>query len=48
MRIVIVGGGKLGYHLATIMLDRKHEVRVSDKNKLRCLRLAHGLDVEVI
>ena len=48
MRIVIVGGGKLGYHLATIMLDRKHDVRLIEKNKLRCMRLANELDVEVL
>ena len=48
MRIVIVGGGKLGYHLATIMLDRKHDVRLIEKNKLRCMRLANELDVVVI
>ena len=48
MRIVIVGGGKLGYHLATIMLDRKHDVRLIEKNKLRCMRLANELDGEVI
>ena len=48
MRIVIVGGGKLGCHLATIMLDRKHDVRLIEKNKLRCMRLANELDVEVI
>ena len=48
MRIVIVGGGKLGYHLATIKLDRKHDVRLIEKNKLRCMRLANELDVEVI
>ena len=48
MRIVIIGGGKLGYHLATIMLDRKHDVRLIEKNKLRCMRLANELDVEVI
>ena len=48
MRIVIVGGGKLGYHLATIMLERKHDVRLVEKNKLRCMRLANELDVEVI
>ena len=48
MRIVIVGGGKLGYHLATIMLDRKHDVRLIEKNKLRCMRLANELDVGVI
>ncbi len=48
MRIVIVGGGKLGYHLASNMLERKYDVRLVEKNKLRCMRLANDLDVEVI
>ena len=48
MRIVIVGGGKLGYHLATNMLEIKHDVRLIEKNKLLCMRLANELDVEVI
>lgn len=48
MKIVIVGGGKLGYHLATNMLERKYDVRLVEKNKLRCMRLANELDVEVI
>ena len=30
------------------MLDRKHDVRLIEKNKLRCMRLANELDVEVI
>lgn len=34
--------------MATIMLDRKHDVRLIEKNKLRCMRLANELDVEVI
>ena len=31
-----------------MMLDRKHDVRLIEKNKLRCMRLANELDVEVI
>ncbi len=37
MRIVIVGGGKLGYHLATNMLESKHDVRLIEKiNSVVC------------
>ena len=28
MKIIIMGGGKLGFHLATNMLDRKYDVRL--------------------
>ena len=48
MGIVVVGGGKWGCQLATIMLDRKHDGRLIEKNKHRCMRLANELDVEVI
>lgn len=48
MRIVIVGGGKLGYHLTQTMLERDYEVELIEKNKLKCARLADVLDVEVI
>ncbi len=48
MRIVIVGGGKLGYHLAQTMLERDYEVELIEKNKLKCAHLADVLDVEVV
>lgn len=48
MRIVIVGGGKLGHQIASNMLDRKYIVKLIEKDKLKCLRLANELDAEVI
>ena len=48
MKIVIVGGGKLGYHLAGNMLERKYHVMLIEKDKAKCVRLANDLDAEVI
>ncbi|WP_050696742.1 MULTISPECIES: TrkA family potassium uptake protein [Eubacteriales] len=48
MKVVIVGGGKLGYHVAENMLERKYDVRLVEKDKFRCMRIANELDVEVI
>ena len=48
MRIVIMGGGKLGYYLATNMLEKKHDVRLIEKNRIKSMGLANKLDVEVI
>jgi trk system potassium uptake protein TrkA len=48
MRIVIVGGGKLGRQLARNMLERKNDVRLVEKNRLRCRALANELQIEVI
>ncbi|NLJ30058.1 MAG: TrkA family potassium uptake protein [Clostridiales bacterium] len=48
MRIVIVGGGKLGHQIAVNMLEKHHDVRLIEKDKLKCMRLANELDAEVI
>lgn len=48
MKIVIVGGGKLGYSLAENLLEEKHEVHLIEKNREKCIHLANELDAEVI
>ena len=48
MRVVIVGGGKLGYYLSQSMLERKYEISLIEKNKNKCLNLANNLGIEVI
>ena len=48
MKIIIMGGGKLGFHLATNMLDRKYDVRLIERDRIKCKRLANNLDVEII
>lgn len=48
MKIVIVGGGKLGHQIASNMLDRKYNVKLIEKDKLKCMKLANELDAEVI
>ena len=48
MRIVIVGGGKIGFYLANNMLDRKYDVRLIERDRRKCMMLANKLDVEII
>lgn len=48
MKIVIIGGGKLGYYLAEAMLDRDYEVILIEKSRTRCNQIAELLDAEVI
>lgn len=47
-RIIIIGGGKLGYFLAQNMLERDYDVKIIEKNKIRCLKIANDLDAEII
>ena len=49
MVIVIVGGGKLGFDLAqTLMTEHHYDVRLIEKNKMKCMELANKLDAAVI
>ncbi len=48
MKIIIVGGGKLGKDIADNLLERRYEVRLIEKNREKCLELANDLNVEVI
>ena len=48
MKIIIVGGGKLGKDIADNMLERKYDVRLIEKDRAKCIELANDLDVEII
>lgn len=47
MKIVIMGGGKLGYNVARNMLDRKYQVRLIEKEYAKCVKIANELGIEV-
>lgn len=48
MKIVIIGGGKLGYYIAEAMLDKGYEVNLIEKDRKKCDQLAELLDAAVI
>lgn len=48
MRLVIIGGGKVGHYLAVSMLERRNTVSVIEQDRQRCQRLADIIDAEVI
>ncbi|MCI8441613.1 MAG: TrkA family potassium uptake protein [Provencibacterium sp.] len=47
MVIIIVGGGKVGFHLAQTLLSHGHEPRVVEINRTRCAELSNLLDLPV-
>lgn len=47
MKMVIVGGGKVGWNLARIMLERRHTVSLIERNRQKCEKLADELDAAI-
>lgn len=48
MRVLIVGGGKLGYFLTRNLIDMDYHVKLIEKDKSKCMRIANDLDAEVV
>jgi trk system potassium uptake protein TrkA len=43
MYIILIGGGKVGYHLAKELIDQGHEVLIVEKDKAKSARIAEEL-----
>lgn len=48
MKIVIIGGGTVGFYLAKALLEHNHEPSIIESNKTVCTRLANNLDIPII
>ncbi len=48
MKVLVIGGGKLGYYLTKILLESNYEIRLIDNSKEACAYAADNLDVPVI
>jgi trk system potassium uptake protein TrkA len=48
MNVLIIGGGKVGSHLAALLLAGGHKVRLIEQRAEVARRLSHGLPKEVV
>lgn len=48
MKILVVGGGRLGYYLTKALLESGYEVRLIESDKEACAYAADNLDIPVI
>lgn len=46
--MIIVGGGKVGYHLAKALLEHGHHPVIIEKKRPLCVSVANSLDIPVI
>mgnify|MGYP004527062471 CR=1 FL=1 len=47
MKVIVVGGGKVGYYLSKTLLEHNHEPVIVEINKNKCAKLANELDIPV-
>lgn len=48
MKIVVIGGGKVGYYLVKTLLEHGHAPRLIEIDRAACKRIANELDVPVV
>ena len=48
MKVIVVGGGKIGFYLTRTLLEHGHEPVLIEKDPDVCLRVANSLDLPVI
>ena len=47
MKVIVVGGGKIGFYLTQTLLEHGHEPVLIEKDPDVCLRVANSLDLPV-
>ena len=47
MRMIVVGGGKAGWNLTRILLERRHTVSLIERDRQKCEKLADDLDAAI-
>ena len=48
MRVVIIGAGEVGFHIAKSLSELDYDIAVIDTNPIKCQRATEHLDVIVI
>ena len=48
MKVVIIGGGEVGFHVAKALSEEDYDITVIDLDPLKCRRASENLDVIVV
>lgn len=48
MKVVIVGGGKIGYYLTKTLMPYHHNITIIEKDRNTCTKMANELNIPVI
>lgn len=47
MKVLIIGGGKVGYYLTKILMEHGHYPTIIEKDKKVCTKIANDLDIPI-
>ena len=48
MKVVIIGGGEVGFHVAKALSEEDYDITVIDLDPVKCRRASENLDVIVV
>ena len=48
MKVVIIGGGEVGFHVAKALSEEDYDITVVDIDPIKCRRASENLDVIVV
>ena len=48
MKVIVIGGGKVGFYLIKTLTSRKHDVTLIEKDKKLCEKISEQIDIDII
>lgn len=48
MKVIVIGGGKVGFYLINTLKNKKHDVTLIEKDKSLCEKISEQVDIDII
>lgn len=48
MKVIVIGGGKVGFYLIKTLKNKKHDITLIEKDKKLCEKISDEIDIEII
>ncbi len=48
MKVIVIGGGKVGFYLIKTLKNKKHDITLIEKDKELCEKISNQIDIDII
>lgn len=48
MKVIVIGGGKVGFYLIKTLKNKKHDITLIEKDKALCEKISDQIDIDII